>query len=227
MHTPFSSLPLIDQQLINLTLEKGFKIQRLLDRCDDAHPAQHSLVTLTQWRKQPHIAAIFDEVIKDMEQWDRDADKYRNRDARDGLAEAAYRAYINIRRLEEASEESKQHTRAVEEFRLANQALYRATKPPAPPKPPRTPKANKNLPNQELELKPTSQPGTPDASTSAPDTTTSSASTTIHISQFPSDSPPPHPDHARDSHPSSTHAFPPPSPHPLSPSSSSRSDAGQ
>jgi len=187
MHTPFSSLPLIDQQLINLTLEKGFNIQRLLDRCDDAHPAQHSLVTLTQWRKQPHIAAIFDEVIKDMEQWDRDADKYRNRDARGGLAEAAYRAHINIRRLEESSEESKQHTRAVEEFRLANQALYRATKPPAPPKTPRTPKANKNLPNQELELKPTSQPDTPDASTSAPDTTTSSAFTTLIIPQSSSD----------------------------------------
>jgi len=192
MHTPFSSLPLIDQQLINLTLEKGFNIQRLLDRCDDAHPAQHSFVTLTQWRKQPHIAAIFDEVIKDMEQWDRDADKYRNRDARDGLAEAAYRAYINIRRLEESSEESKQHTRAVEEFRLANQALYRATKPPAPPKTPRASKANKNLHDQEAELKPTSQPGTPDASTSAPDTTTSSASTTNNNLQSSADSAPSH-----------------------------------
>jgi len=152
MHTPFSSLPLIDQQLINLTLEKGFNIQRLLDRCEDAHPAQHSLVTLTQWRKQPHIAAIFDEVIKDMEQWDRDADKYRNRDARDGLAEAAYRAHINIRRLEESSEEFKQHTRAVEEFRLANQALYRATKPPTPPKPAKA--ARPSQAHQDIEATP-------------------------------------------------------------------------
>jgi hypothetical protein len=185
MHTPFSSLPIIDQQLINLTIEKGFNIQRLLNRCDDAHPAQHSFVTLTQWRKQPHIAAIFDEVLNDMAQWDRDADTYRNREARDGLAEAAYRAHINIRRLEESSEESKQHTRAVEEYRLANQALYRATKPPAPPKPPRASKASKSLPNQELELKPTSPSITPE-----PTTADTSTSTTINISQSPSDSSP-------------------------------------
>ena len=122
----YISIPEQDQKLIDLTIERGFNIQRLLNRCDDAHPAQRSFVTLTHWRKQPHIAAILDQVIKDMEQWDRDADKYRNRDARDGLAEAAFRAQINIRRLEESSDESKQHTRAIEEFRLANQALYRA-----------------------------------------------------------------------------------------------------
>jgi hypothetical protein len=200
MYTPFSSLPLIDQQLINLTIEKGFNIQRLLNRCDDAHPAQHSFVTITQWRKQPHIAAIFDEVLNDMAQWDRDADTYRNREARDGLAEAAYRAHINIRRLEESSEESKQHTRAVEEYRLANQALYRATKPPAPPKPPRASKASKSLPNQELELKPTSPSITPE-----PTTTDTSTSTTINNSEPHSDSSPSlsHLEHtvATDSHP--------------------------
>ncbi len=128
----YSALSIQDQRLIDLIIERNFNIQCILSRSPEDHPVQRSFVTLTRWFKLPHIRAIIDLVIADMREWDTMRDELRNRQARDGLADAADHARVNIRRLEESSTESRQHTRAIEEYRLSNQALFRATKPDQP-----------------------------------------------------------------------------------------------
>ncbi len=132
LHSIPASHPILtpeDHALLALIVEERFTLTHIVANYESAHPARQSLLTLTRWLKLPHIDAALKTLLADLREYESIRHEFLQRHSIDGLVDAMHSASRNLKLLEEARTHNIQHTRAVEELRLAAQALNRATKP--------------------------------------------------------------------------------------------------
>ncbi|MBU6413657.1 MAG: hypothetical protein KGS45_09290 [Planctomycetes bacterium] len=135
---PIANLTAEDHVLLAHIADEQFALRHVVGNSIHLHPAQQTLLTLTQWLKLPHIAAAARQLQADLREYESVRLEFLQRHSIDGLVDAMHSASRNLKLLEESRTHNIQHTRAVEELRLAAQALNRATRPNQPactPKP--------------------------------------------------------------------------------------------
>ncbi|MBU6414341.1 MAG: hypothetical protein KGS45_12820 [Planctomycetes bacterium] len=128
---PITNLTAEDHALLAHIADEQFALRHVVGNSIHLHPAQQTLLTLTQWLKLAHIAAAARELQADLREYESVRLEFLQRHSIDGLVDAMHSASRNLKLLEESRTHNIQHTRAVEELRLAAQALNRATKPGA------------------------------------------------------------------------------------------------
>ncbi len=132
LHSIPASRPILtpeDHALLALIVEERFTLPHVVANYESAHPARQSLLTLTRWLKLPHVDTAIKTLLADLREYESIRHEFLQRHSIDGLVDAMHSASRNLKLLEEARTHNPQHTRAVEELRLAAQALNRATKP--------------------------------------------------------------------------------------------------
>lgn len=140
---PTSELPPLHPQdlaLIELLDAERFNIRALLNKVNPIHPVQRSLVTLTQWAKQPHIRATLDAIMEAHQALWAKADAQAHIVARESLTHALAMAASMIPHFDtcpddpdKAEEFAKRAEFYIRETRSLARTLLKLSPPPPPP----------------------------------------------------------------------------------------------